>query len=123
MDSTKWRWRPSGAGRHNHTVPESSHLTSTVASLRPPAGSDELRVHRRTIDIEVFVRDEYLVVIGALADVRPWATGTFGPRELHRMELAVVVRRSDMTITDAAADMQTFPHAECTDIEPKFTEL
>ncbi len=39
------------------------------------------------------------------------------------MELAVVVRRADMTITDAVADMQTFPHAECTDIEPKFSEL
>jgi hypothetical protein len=26
-------------------------------------------------------------------------------------------------ITDALADMQTFPHAECTDIEPKFSEL
>jgi hypothetical protein len=91
--------------------------------LRPPAGSDEVPVHRRTIDLEVFVRDEYLVVIGTLADVRPWASGTFGPQELHRMELGVVVRRADMKITDAVADMKTFPHAECTDIEPKFSEL
>jgi hypothetical protein len=91
--------------------------------LRPPAGSDEPPVHRRTIDVEVFVRDEHLVVIGTLADVRPWATGAFGPRELHRMELAVVVRRADMTIIDAVADMKTFPHAECTVIEPKFREL
>jgi len=71
----------------------------------------------------VFVRDQHLVVIGTLADVRPWASGEFGPRELHRMELAIVVRRSDLMITDAVADMQTFPHAECTDIEPKFSEL
>jgi hypothetical protein len=28
-----------------------------------------------------------------------------------------------MTITDAVADMKTFPHVECTDIEPKFSEL
>jgi len=104
-------------------VPESPPAAPTVDSLRPPAGSDEPPVHRRTIEIEVFVRDEYLVVIGTLADVRPWASGEFGPRELHRMELAIVVRRADMTITDAVADMKTFPHVECTDIEPKFSEL
>ncbi|HEX4163282.1 MAG TPA: DUF2889 domain-containing protein, partial [Acidimicrobiales bacterium] len=104
-------------------MPESPDAAPTVASLRPPAGSEEPPVHRRTIDVEVFVRDEHLVVIGTLADVRPWATGALGPRELHRMELAIVVRRADMTITDAVADMQTFPHAECTVIEPKFTEL
>jgi hypothetical protein len=91
--------------------------------LRPPAGTEELPVHRRTIDIEVFVREEYFVVIGTLADVRPWASGELGPRELHRMELAIVVRRADLMITDAVADMKTFPHAECTDIEPKFSEL
>ncbi len=37
-------------------------------------------MHRRTIGIEVFVRDEYFVVIGTLTDVRPWASGTLGPR-------------------------------------------
>ncbi|HSZ37150.1 MAG TPA: DUF2889 domain-containing protein [Acidimicrobiales bacterium] len=104
-------------------MPESSDAAPTVASLRPPAGSDEVPVHRRTIDIEVFVRKEYLLVVGTLADVRPWASGELGPRELHRMELAIVVRRADMTITDAVAEMKTFPHAECTVIEPKFSEL
>ena len=94
-----------------------------MAALRPAPGSDEVPVHRRTIEIEVFLRDDHSVVIGTLADVRPWASGTLGPRELHRMELAVVVRRADLTITDAVADMATFPHAECTDIEPKFSEL
>lgn len=94
-----------------------------MAALRPPVGSDEAPVHRRTIDLEVFLRDEHFVVIGTLRDVRPWASGTHGPRELHCMELAVVVRRADLTITDAVADMQTFPHAECTDIEAKFSEL
>ena len=34
-----------------------------------------------------------------------------------------MVRRADMMIIDAAADMKTFPHAECTEIEPKFSEL
>jgi hypothetical protein len=104
-------------------VPESPIAAPTVASLRPQEGAEEPPVHRRTIEVEVFVRGEHLVVIGTLADVRPWATGEFGPRELHRMELAIVVRRADMTITDAVADMKTFPHAECTVIEPKFSEL
>ena len=104
-------------------MPESPNATPTVASLRPREGDDELPVHRRTIEVEVFVRGEHLVVIGTLADVRPWATGEFGPRELHRMELAIVVRRADMRITDAVADMKTFPHAESTVIEPKFSEL
>jgi hypothetical protein len=104
-------------------VPESLPPAATVAALRPPAGSDELPVHRRSIGIEVFVRDEYFVVIGTLTDVRPWASGTLGPRDLHGMELAIVVRRADLMIVDAVADMKTFPHAECTDIEPKFSEL
>jgi hypothetical protein len=104
-------------------VPDAADTEHTVAALRPPAGSEEPPVHRRTIDLEVYVRDEHFVVIATLADVRPWAGGTHGPRELHRMELAIVVRRADLTITDAVADMKTFPHAECTDIEPKFAEL
>jgi hypothetical protein len=71
----------------------------------------------------VFGRGEHFVVLGRLRDERPWAAGTHGPRELHDMELGVVVRRADLTIVDAAADMQRFPHAECTDIEPAFRDL
>jgi hypothetical protein len=73
--------------------------------------------------MEVFVRAEHFAVIGTLSDRRPWASGTVGPDELHRMELAVVVRRADLVVVDAVADMKTFPHAECTAIEPKFGEL
>jgi hypothetical protein len=73
--------------------------------------------------MEVFVRGEHFAVIGTLSDQRPWASGTFGPNELHCMELAVVVRRADLVVVDAVADMKTFPHAECTAIEPKFGEL
>jgi Protein of unknown function (DUF2889) len=80
-------------------------------------------VHRRTITVEVFGRGEYFAVIGTLRDERPWADGSLGPRQLHGMELGIVVRRTDLTIVDAAADMQTFPHAECTDIEPAFADL
>ena len=69
------------------------------------------------------MRAEHFAVIGTLSDRRPWASGTLGPTELHRMELAVVVRRADLVVVDAVADMKTFPHAECTAIEPKFGEL
>ena len=73
--------------------------------------------------MEVFQRGEYFAVVGTLHDQRPWAGGDLGPRDLHFMELGLVVRRADLTIVDAAADMQTFPHAECTDIEASFRDL
>jgi len=95
----------------------------TLASLRPPAGAAEDPVHRRTITMEVFDRDGHFAVIGTLHDQRPWADGTLGPRDLHLMELGIVVRRADLCIVDAVADMQRFPHAECTDIEDDFGDL
>jgi hypothetical protein len=73
--------------------------------------------------MEVFQRGDYFAVIGTLHDERPWAGGTHGPRDLHVMELGLVVRRADLTIVDAGADMKTFPHAECTDIEASFRDL
>jgi hypothetical protein len=94
----------------------------TVAALRPESKAED-PVHRRTVEVEVFQRGAYFLVVGTLRDERPWASGHLGPRELHAMELAIVVRRADLTIVDAVADMATFPHAECTDIEPKFREL
>jgi hypothetical protein len=104
--------------RHNPPVPE-----PTLAALRPPPDADEVPVHRRTIDACVYERGEYHVVIGTLCDQRPWASGVRGPKELHFMELGIVVRRADLVIVDAAADMHTYPHAECTDIEPAFADL
>jgi hypothetical protein len=73
--------------------------------------------------MQVFERDGYHVVIGTLYDQRPWATGELGPRDLHHMELAIVVRRSDLVIVDAEATMDTFPHAECPTIEDTFRDL
>ncbi len=101
-------------------MPETS---PTLAALRPPPGSAEDPVHRRTIGVEVFQRGDYFAVIGTLHDERPWAGGTHGPRDLHVMELGLVVRRADMTIVDAAADMTNYPHTECTVIEPAFRDL
>jgi hypothetical protein len=95
----------------------------TLAGLRPAADAAEHPVHRRTIDMQVFERDEHHVVIGTLHDERPWASGSLGPRDLHRMELGIVVRRADLVIVDAAADMRTFPHAECPTIEASFSDL
>ncbi len=73
--------------------------------------------------MEVFGRDEHFAVVGTLRDERPWAEGGYSPRLLHAMELGIVVRRADLTIVDAQADMQTFPHVECTAIEPHFGDL
>ena len=98
-------------------------IRATLAALRPAPGSDELPVHRRTIDLEVFERDGYHVVIGTLHDQRPWASGAFGPKDLHQMELGIVVRREDLTIVDAVATMGTFPHAECPSIEASFGDM
>lgn len=73
--------------------------------------------------MQVYARDEHFVVLGTLHDQRPWATDDTGPCDLHRMELGLVVRRADLVIVDAGADMHAFPHAECTGIEPAFKDL
>jgi hypothetical protein len=96
---------------------------ATLAAMRPAADASEPPVHRRTIDMQVFERPGHLVVIGTLHDQRPWASGEFGPKSVHRMELGIVVRRADLVIVDAAANMHTFPHAECPTIEGSFTDL
>jgi Protein of unknown function (DUF2889) len=95
----------------------------TLAELRPAPGAEEVALLRRTIDMHVFERDGYHVVIGSLHDQRPWASGQAGPRDVHRMELGIVVRCADLVIVDAAATMGLFPHPECTNIESAFSEL
>src|SRR6516164_8517001 len=77
--STRWRWHPSARTRHNHPVPDPAAPPPTIAALRPPPGSDEDPVHRRTIAMDVFLRDDYFAVVGTLTDERPWAGGTLGP--------------------------------------------
>jgi hypothetical protein len=95
----------------------------TLADFRPLEGSTELPLLRRTIEMQVFERNGYHVVVGTLQDRRPWASGEFGPREVHSMELGVVVRLADLVIVDAAATMIDFPHAECPVIEDSFAGL
>jgi hypothetical protein len=89
-----------------------------LSELRPPGDSEELPLLRRTIE-----RDGYHVVIGTLRDRRPWASGLVGPRDVHQMELGIVVRCADLVIVDAAATMGHFPHPECSSIEGSFSEL
>jgi hypothetical protein len=105
--------------------PESAGAVSspTLAALRPSADSSETPLHQRSIDMQAFEREGHLVVIGVLHDQRPWAAGEFGPRSVHRMELGIVVRRSDLVIVDAEATMHAFPHAECSNIEGSFSDL
>jgi hypothetical protein len=94
-----------------------------LSELRPPGDSEELPLLRRTIEMQVFERDGYHVVIGTLHDRRPWASGLVGPRDVHQMELGIVVRCADLVIVDAAATMGHFPHPECSSIEGSFSEL
>ncbi|HVX23565.1 MAG TPA: DUF2889 domain-containing protein [Acidimicrobiales bacterium] len=90
----------------------------------PTVPEDEVPTHRRTIEVEVFEDGDDLVVVGRLQDARPWVpAGSGWPVQVHDMELAVTVRRSDLVITDARARMDRFPHAECVAIEPAFRGL
>jgi hypothetical protein len=97
--------------------------TPTLGELRPRANSDELPLLRRTIDMQVFEREGYHVILGSLHDQRPWASGQAGPRDVHHMELGIVVRCADLVIVDASATMGRFPHPECPAIEDSFSEL
>ena len=80
-------------------------------------------LHRRTIDFEAFEDDGVLSITGRLRDERPWAEGTALVAQLHDMQLHVEVRAADLTITAARAEMDRYPHTECTDITPKFENL
>jgi hypothetical protein len=95
----------------------------TLRELQPPEDSEELPLLRRTIEMQVFEREGYHVVIGSLHDQRPWASGQVGPRDVHHMELGIVVRCADLVIVDASATMGRFPHPECPTIEDSFSDL
>jgi hypothetical protein len=83
-------------------------------------------VHRRSIEYEAFDAGDELVVIGRLADTRPWADSGESPgtvATVHEMELRVRVRIADLTIVEAGARMDTFPHTECPGIAGAFSRL
>jgi hypothetical protein len=101
----------------------SGERSPTLRELQPPEDSDELPLLSRTIEMRVFEREGYHVVIGSLHDQRPWASGQVGPRDVHHMELGIVVRCADLVIVDASATMGRFPHPECPTIEESFSDL
>jgi hypothetical protein len=80
-------------------------------------------VHRRTIEFEAFDEGDSLSVTGRLRDERPWAAGTDRVEHVHDMDLALTVRKEDLTITQAVATMGRFPHAECPAITGAFDGL
>ncbi len=95
----------------------------TLRELAPREDAEELPLLTRTIDMRVFEREGHHVVIGSLHDQRPWASGRAGPRDVHHMELGIVVRCADLVIVDAEATMGHFPHPECPSITDSFSEL
>jgi hypothetical protein len=84
---------------------------------------DAVPIHRRSIDYEAFDLGDELGVVGRLRDIRPWADGDDSVSTVHDMELHVMVRIADMSITEASAVMHTFPHTECPGIVSAFAGL
>ena len=85
--------------------------------------ADSVPVHRRSIEYEAFDVGDALVVVGKLRDTRPWADDGSWITAVHEMELRVSVRIADLTIIEARARMDTFPHAECPGIVEAFSQL
>ncbi len=90
-------------------------------TTEPPAG--RVPLHRRSIQYEAFDGGDTLEVVGTLVDRRPWAGDGRSIDTVHDMELRVTVRVSDMTITEASAEMRTFPHVECPAITGAFAGM
>jgi len=79
--------------------------------------------HQRTIEMVAFDTESTFQLRGRLRDERPWADGEVSVRSLHGMELRLEVRRSDLVIIRAEAQMDAYPHAECPNITPAFEQL
>jgi hypothetical protein len=78
--------------------------------------------HRRTITIESFDTDGGYELSGRLVDERPWA-GDGDTAVLHDMRLTLRIDATNLTITDVAAQMSSYPHEECPSIEPACRSL
>jgi hypothetical protein len=85
--------------------------------------ADDVPLHRRSIEYEAFEAGGSLVVVGRLRDTRPWAEHGDAIATVHDMELRVRVRIDDLTITEANAEMHSFPHTECPGIVQAFGAL
>lgn len=91
--------------------------TDTVVPTEP------VPLHRRSVEYEAFDGGDTLLVVGTLRDTRPWAEDGRSILTVHDMELRVTVRIADLTITEASAEMRTFPHVECPGITEAFADL
>lgn len=85
--------------------------------------TEPVPVHRRSVEYEAFDGGDTLLVVGTLRDTRPWAEDGRSIVTVHEMELRVTVRIADLTITEASAEMRTFPHVECPGITEAFADL
>lgn len=94
-----------------------------MSSGTAAAGAADVPLHRRSIEYEAFDGGGTMVVVGRLQDSRPWAHGTSSVAIVHDMELRVTVRVDDLSITEASAEMRTFPHSECPGIVQSFASL
>ncbi len=88
-----------------------------------PVPADPVPVHRRQIEITAYERGPDIELVGRLRDERPWAAGPDQVRQVHDMELRIVVSRPELVIVGAGARMDRFPHAECPGIEKAFSGL
>jgi Protein of unknown function (DUF2889) len=80
-------------------------------------------VHTRTIEFQSFDEGDHLTVHARLRDDRPWADGKRDVISLHDLGLRVRVRKADLTVEEAEATMDRFPHAECPEITEAFAGL
>jgi hypothetical protein len=87
-----------------------------------PAG-DPVPLHRRSIEYEAFDAGDAVTIVGRLRDTRPWVGDGEPVPTVHDMALQVTVGVPDLTITEAGAVMDTFPHAECPGITAAFDGL
>lgn len=88
-----------------------------------PPGPDEIPTHSRRIEFQTYERGDALLVVGRLRDDRPWAVGGSQPEHVHDLSLEVTVRRPELLVIGARAEMHRFPHAECPQIAPAFRGL
>lgn len=82
-----------------------------------------IATHQRTIEMVAYDTTDTFQLRGRLRDERPWADGVVSVVILHSMELRLEVRRSDLVIIRAEAEMGAYPHAECPNITPAFQAL
>jgi Protein of unknown function (DUF2889) len=81
------------------------------------APSPRIPLHQRAYEIEAFLEDDdHLRLIGVLRDVKPdglWGVDDPDPLTIHHMELHLLVRAADLTITGVEVSMHVHPEKEC----------